>query len=516
MARPKFSLHRDTLESDTRLTGNVTLKNVMQLTDDVKRGLIATLLSSSSIRYPPRYHRILECLFHSNFKNSATSLSDLAEICFSDYHHEPDEAVSLALRSAVRSLRKALTEYFQGEGRLLPYRVQVSKEPPFTLLFEENLPKPEDYTALFWAPYLGGAKNLMLISEPQFFWRSDQRVYTRDIFHDEVLDSRRPDGGTELDPSFHYISAGETIAAITLLRRFEALQATLDFGIASTQPYELPRDCNLIVIGSSRTNQLLRRLQDNDIFTLTESGVRVRGEQTDRYLDEVTTRHGTKHPSQVALTYAILTRKPGSHPDSVITMIAANHGRAVQGVVDFITNRSNLQTFFEGKDIRSIGSTTTQFQIVFRVTVSDAEMTPDTLVPIAWRSADTTGERQDGERIPPLQDDALAGEVTFNPEAHPELGQPIGLLLPPTTSAGEAVEHRERLLARYHELVDRKFSQRLNRRDALELRGLQRELNSDEDPKLLLELGASLRTDRELLRRSIDEILLFSKQLKVK
>ena len=75
---------------------------------------------------------------------------------------------------------------------------------------------------------------------------------------------------------------------MTLLRAFSLRQAPLDFDIdLQYQGLGQLDNCNIILIGSSRTSLLLRLLQPGGVFTLTECGVHIDGEQNNRYEDEM-------------------------------------------------------------------------------------------------------------------------------------------------------------------------------------------------------------------------------------
>jgi hypothetical protein len=101
--------------------------------------------------------------------------------------------------------------------------------------------------------------------------------------------------------------------------------------------------------------------------------------------------------------YAILTRMPSPHYGHVITMIAANHGRAAQGVVEFLVNQVKLQTLFERMQIQPNNPLPSSFQIVFQVSVSklNGEGAPETVTPVEWRidAIPTHVEEQPSQRF---------------------------------------------------------------------------------------------------------------------
>jgi hypothetical protein len=297
---------------------------------------------------------------------------------------------------------------------------------------------------MFWAAYSAPtAYNRVVISELLFF-RDNNQTYLRNVYCNDPRERSRLDYILSYDslkhlvPSYHYLSAGDVMALFHIFREFQQRKIHIDLGtVRENERLAQINTCNLILIGSSRTNTLLQLLQLGQPYVLIEDGVRVVGHlqagESVLYTDEVhraiaidrqkvkdlayfrsLDRRGSdvedwlwaereslrqaEAESHLLHKYAVLTRMPhpNHRPGFVITMIAANHGRAAEGVVEFLTEQSELGDLF--RKMTSDTSDTTglpeSFQVIFRVAVSRAqgEVEPETVEPIAWRIAET--ERQ--------------------------------------------------------------------------------------------------------------------------
>lgn len=394
--------------------------------------LFEEVLKSDELKPTRRLKRILAHLGERYFSSQPSSTDDVATECFPDHHVE--DALPNTVRGAIRHLRKHLDAYFSSEGSRHEYRVNIPPGPAYTLKFDENpFHKPGDSFATFWGPHCGKeAKNRVLITSPPF-WRDGTLTYVRNVFCNSEYDRRhletciRAEIINQLELSFHYVSAGEAIGAMTLLCAFHRRGVDCDFDTdLQYQTFSQLDQHNFLFIGSSRTSKLLNRLQEADTYTLTPQGVRRAGETEDKYLDRVrpASRESTEQRNERLRTlaycryldsgdpdaarnwlwaeqecrrqesmhahldekYCIVTRKASPNRSHTITLISANHGRAAQGVVEFLTDQAKLQSLFEWMQIQPGDSLLKSFQVVFSVTVSrlNGEGAPETVTPLEW------------------------------------------------------------------------------------------------------------------------------------
>jgi hypothetical protein len=69
-------------------------------------------------------------------------------------------------------------------------------------------------------------------------------------------------------------------------------------------------------------------------------------------------------------TYALVTRRPGLTPGSVVTTIAADHCRAIEGAGHYLTQESTVESLLERMKPRNT-LLPQQFQLILRVETVD-------------------------------------------------------------------------------------------------------------------------------------------------
>jgi hypothetical protein len=105
-------------------------------------------------------------------------------------------------------------------------------------------------------------------------------------------------------------------------------------------------DKNFLLLGNIRTHPLIREIQKDSLYTqgwrwtIENESV---AEREVHYKDftPITGRKGD------ARVYALLSRMPGAKSGQAITILAANHGRAFEGVAEEITSPERLKILLE-------------------------------------------------------------------------------------------------------------------------------------------------------------------------
>jgi hypothetical protein len=153
---------------------------------------------------------------------------------------------------------------------------------------------------------------------------------------------------------------------------FHEMGAPLETRNSRISSWNELRDANLILLGSPRTNTFLSTLQGEECFMVhpdrIENRAPARGEQTcyqgRRYLDGKLMRMSE---------YALVTRRPGLSPGCAVTMIAANHGRAIEGAGHFLTIADRVQSVIEMMGVRSPDDMPPHFQLLMQVETIDVD-----------------------------------------------------------------------------------------------------------------------------------------------
>jgi hypothetical protein len=313
-----------------------------------------SLVTSDYFRSKENSRKILLYLF-SRVRNSETaSWKDIAEALMGpealNKHFEEGTEVKAhsSARTHVKNLRRELEQAFNLDANLKHKRLAVRLPATGKDYRLEFAPRTLNLVPVFWANYLvPEAPNLALITAPRFF-RTRDYFYVRHIYCNSeqpspsIRDHLRDDG---LQPSLAYLSTGEVLAAITISETFQAHGRALQIRLVSSYPdLSICAKQNLILIGSARTHPHIADLQQSFQVVLTEKAIQIRGERgglTCELTDDM--EEGCPGSEGLLDKYAVLTRFPASDNTHSITMIAANHGRAAQGVAELLTTSALLR-----------------------------------------------------------------------------------------------------------------------------------------------------------------------------
>lgn len=286
------------------------------------------------------------------------------------------------VRVSVASVRDRLLAYFATEGQHEPLRLAVPKGK-YLAVFTEAAPAAETKSiehALrqFWKPYLAGeAPNVIAYTEPVFF-RDDKGHYIRDWYVNDPgaagrLTSRMKRAGYgTLEPSFHYLSTGEVHCMLSIARLFHETRVPIETRNCRISAWNELRAANLILLGSPRTNAFLDSLQSGGGFVITadriENRARRPGEKPyykgRRYLDGKLVR---------MTEYALVTRRAGLAPGRAVTLIAANHGRAIEGAGHFLTLEDRVESVLRAMGLADAAELPPCFQMLMRVETIDID-----------------------------------------------------------------------------------------------------------------------------------------------
>jgi hypothetical protein len=318
-------------------------------------------------------------------------------------------------RIAVFHANNLLKRYFNTEGRSEPYRIAILAGDGDNRSIDilPNKPPPVNYVQRLWEPYFGEKRNIILFTEPLFFRKRDELTYIRDVYCNSPASisslKSRLKITDEWVPSYHYVSAGEAMGVLRLVSELSYQSLTkapnsywppasrptgrtrmfnAEFATANRMP-TLDRlgDTNLIVIGSSRTSSVLKELQVGQDFIMGHRKITLEHRETgepEAFEDETRDLPDEVHVDK----YAVLTRKLDER-GRCVTLVAANHGRAAQGALIYLTDQDKLIALFKHTKFGMPDEVPAHFQVIFKVVVSklegEANIRDDLTVPVAIR-----------------------------------------------------------------------------------------------------------------------------------
>src|ERR1035437_9890072 len=270
----------------------------------------------------------------------------------------------------------------------------------------------------FWQPYLSGNAKNMLVYTDVLFFRDDSGNYLRNIYVNglpggaEEIQERAPAKAFHgLKPSYHFTSAGEVQSMLALIWLFARLKAPLEVRNSRFTSWNEMRSSNLILLGSSRTNAFLDALQSGNNFVITDDAIR----NTAPREGEEPSYSGQRHMEgklEKAVEPAVVTRRPGLAPGTVVTMIAANHGRGVEGAAQFLTLEGDVAAALKSSGLDNTGKLPAHFQWLLRVHIVDFDEEVISVECASHRIISTTPSCKGTEVV---ARDSRQDFTTFNP-----------------------------------------------------------------------------------------------------
>ncbi len=342
--------------------------------NEAQQTLLARLLVSKHFASADSLRRVLQylCEQTTSIKEHEIAVNVLGRAADFDPKIDP------IVRVSIGGIRQRLQAYFEAEGHDERLRLTIPKGQYRAVFTEVNeTPGAPAATALenFWRPYLtGAAENLLLFTELLFF-RNDAGNFLRNIFVNDLSHAPRElptrFGTVDLSdykPSYHFVSAGEMHCVLSLVHLFAGLDVRLETKNSRFSSWNALRHANLILLGSARTNSFNDSLQGPNNFVLTTDRIENRQPQP----GEAAAYCGQRFMDgklEKLTEYAIVTRRPGLTPGRVVTMIMANHGRAIEGVGDFLATETQMQSLLAHLPCGS--ALPEHFEMVLRVDMID-------------------------------------------------------------------------------------------------------------------------------------------------
>lgn len=351
---------------------------------------------------------LLERILRSRFFSSAVSLQNILtflcgetvtahkpqvkeyEIAINALGRRPtfDPKTDPIVRVSIASIRKRLSQYYQSDGRREPLVLAVPKgqyRAEFSMRSSEaeRTRESREMTpsiSRFWRPYRNhGVSNLVLFSE-LLFLRDDQGNFVRNIFVNERRDARTLTAPhfpnldlSYFSPSFHYISAGEMQCIAALSGLFARLRIPFTSRDTRHVTWADIGSSNLILIGSSRSNPYLDSLQGAGNFILQKdciTNVEPRGEEDPEYRSI----RRSDGKLETITEYGLVTRRPGLCNGCTVTMISSNHGRAIEGTANFLSDESHMSQLFQKLGLTDDSAPLPEsFQLLLRIELVDLD-----------------------------------------------------------------------------------------------------------------------------------------------
>src|ERR1035438_7862382 len=266
-----------------------------------------------------------------------------------------DPKLDPVVRVSMKGVRERLDKYFDNVGQREPLRLVIPKGQYHAEFIEtQSFPTAESQKSAqvleyFWGPYLTpGQASLLVYTEPLFF-REGWETYVRNLYvnypgkgHSQLLDRLPELRARELYPSYHYLDAGEVNSMFLFMQFFHDLGVPVSVRNARITTWHEMRNSNLVMVGCTRTNPFMDMLQEETNFVITEDEIcnlKPGKEEQPSYKGE--RYYDSKLPRN--REFVLITRRPGAYQkNSTMTMIAANHGRAIEAATNHLTSAQEV------------------------------------------------------------------------------------------------------------------------------------------------------------------------------
>jgi hypothetical protein len=366
-----------------------------------QQALLARILASPHFAHTLTLGKILTyvCEKTAGSGNSLKEYEIATEVLCRDQSFDPK--LDPVVRVSMKGVRERLQRYFDDIGHHEPLRLTIPKgqyRADFSETESQSVPEQRggsEFLKCFWAPYLGEDRtNLAIYTEPLFF-REGWATYVRNLYVNDAekgyrqLMERLPEvRSRDLHPTFHYLDTGEVHSMFLLMQFFHEVGAPIGIRNARIASWHEIRYSNLVMVGCSRTNPFMDMLQEETDFVIADDEIRnlapLEGESAsyrgERYHDAKLPRYRE---------YALVTRRPGAFNNSAITMIAANHGRAIEGVTNYLTTGREIAKLLPILDLEQPSALPKRFQILLRVEMIDLD---DEIVDVEYAGHRLTSE----------------------------------------------------------------------------------------------------------------------------
>jgi hypothetical protein len=349
--------------------------------------LLNRVLASPYFAHTVNLGRILSYLCE-NTVDSETRIKE-HEIATEVLHRDQafDPKLDPVVRVSMKGVRERLDKYFDNVGQRESLRLLIPKGQYHAEFIEtQTLPTAEAQKSAqvlqyFWGPYLAPSQASLLVHTEPLFFREGWQTYVRNLYVNDPgkgypqLIERLPELRTrELNPSYHYLDAGEVNSMFLFMRFFHDLGVAVSVRNVRITSWHEMRHSNLVMVGCTRTNPFMDMLQEETNFIITEDEIcnlKPRKEEQpsykgERYYDSKLPRHRE---------FALVTRRPGTYQkNSTMTMIAANHGRAIEGATNYLTAAKEVSNLLAILNVDPQQSALPKrFQILLRVEMIDVD-----------------------------------------------------------------------------------------------------------------------------------------------
>jgi len=348
---------------------------------DQRQQLLQLICASRQFAHADSLKRILRYVYEQSAIGGNSQLKEY-DIAINALGRKKDFDARLdpIVRVSMANLRARLRAFFDTEGALEPLTLVIPKGQ-YKVVFESHLHKPRSIEShslrRFWEPYLSSEVHSVLLYTDLLFFRDRRGNYTRNFYlndpsatEDEIRERIPHAKSGKVWPSYNFLSSGEVHTIFSIMGVFKELGATIEIRNSRYSIWKEMHKCNLILFGGNRTSSFVRRLQGNNDFVIADDSILIRKPRPNENRSYSGYRYADGELEKTT-DYVLVTRRPSLSPESAITMISSNHGRAYEGAGRVLTLENELTQVLEKMGLSDLEAMPRHFQILLRVEMAD-------------------------------------------------------------------------------------------------------------------------------------------------
>jgi hypothetical protein len=296
------------------------------------------------------------------------------------------------LPAYLKKLQRCLDKFFDDEGSGFERRIRIQfsepgqKRNPNQYAVDYPLNHGQGwYTRLFWKNYLPTrVPTLIAYGVPLFESNDDYDVFTRKTWCNQDHEIKDQEMAC-----YPFVALGEVLAMMDIIAWLTGKGVKVTYTGYSrkhdaSDVLQDAAEANGVWLGTASVNGVLHGYQRYKPFPfilgnedITEHQDSLEGPVIETYIDRTIIK------GETGMAHVLVSRRPGKRTKT-ITMIASNHGRAIQRMGQLLTRESEIKQLFETQALTSLTELPNEFQLLFEVEIHAKESVPGAWKLIRW------------------------------------------------------------------------------------------------------------------------------------
>jgi len=365
-------------------------------TIDNSKVYLKRVIESAIFKKAPTSARLLAFLANSTFDKKELKETTIGLELFGESFL--NETNSSKIRVSIYNLRKRLNSYYENEGKVDPYRIEIEKGQYYVSFIRSNVRKEVDYKKRYktvlvlfvlflisvlltfksvlykpkfvlWNSFFKSKKETLLVVGDIFgimrqklsgktYWYRNYSINSITDFYE--YKRKNPNLKDSIYPSsYTYITAMGAVATNDVSRLFTYQNRKLSVKLSSKIDYNDIKNQNIIYVGPLKNkNKMIiffNKTNSDYSFVKQNRGYSLLNKHTQKIYKLSTLDDNTE--------YAIVSKLYQKNNKNSQFMFFSNHDIGVMGTVEYFTNLEKTQSFIDKYKIKEKSSFTALFKV---------------------------------------------------------------------------------------------------------------------------------------------------------